>query len=108
MPAAARKTDISQNPSDSHGNLCCPHNVSGPAVSGSENVIVAGNGQLRASGGDRGVHSSCCGGNKWSTVAGSGTVFVNDLPAVRLGDRTKHCGGTGAIVTGAANVNIGG
>ena len=108
MPAAARQKDISKNPSDSHGCLVCPHSVSGPAVSGSENVVVAGNPQLRANGADNGTHSSCCGSNTWVTMAGSKTVFVNDLPAVRLGDSTQHCGGTGAIVTGADNVIIGG
>ena len=108
MPAAARQTDISMCPSDSHGNICCSHGVKGPAVSGSGNVIVVGQGQLRAAGADNGVHSGCCGPNTWVTVQGSGTVFINDLPAVRVGDTTKHCGGSGSVVTGADNVNIGG
>ena len=108
MPAAARQTDISMNPSDSHGCLVCPHSVQGPAMTGSADVIVEGNPQLRASGADQGVHSACCGANSWVTTQGSGTVFVNDLPAVRLGDMTTHCGGVGAMITGSSNVNIGG
>lgn len=108
MPAAARYSDISHNPSDSHGCLVCPHSVQGPAVSGSPNVIVAGFPQLRAAAKDNGTHSSCCGPNTWVTMQGSSTVFVNDLPAVRLGDATTHCGGTGSMITGASNVIIGG
>jgi len=108
MPAAARQTDISMNPADSHGCLGCPHGVSGPAVTGSTNVIIEGQPQLRAAGMDRGVHAACCGPNSWSTLQGSSTVFVNDIPAVRLGDTTKHCGGVGSIITGAGSVTIGG
>ena len=108
MPAAARRTDISMNPADTHGNICCAHSVQGPAVSGSNNVIVAGQALLRAQGTDNGVHSGCCGPNTWVTVQGSSTVFVNDIPAVRLGDMTKHCGGAGSIISGATNVIIGG
>ena len=108
MPSAARKTDISMCPSDAHGNLCCSHSVQGPAITGSPNVIVVGQPQLRATGIDNGVHSSCCGPNTWVTVAGSQTVYVNDLPAVRRGDTTQHCGGAGSLITGADDVVIGG
>jgi uncharacterized Zn-binding protein involved in type VI secretion len=44
----------------------------------------------------------------WSTMQGSATVFVNDQPAVRMGDMTVHCGGVGSIITGAGTVIIGG
>ena len=108
MPAAARRTDISMCPGDSHGNICCAHSVNGPAISGSPDVLVAGEAQLRATGVDNGVHSGCCGPNTWVTLQGSSTVFVNDLPAVRLGDATTHCGGAGSLITGASNVIIGG
>jgi uncharacterized Zn-binding protein involved in type VI secretion len=108
MPPAARQNDISMNPADAHGCNGCPHGVSGPAVTGSANVIVAGSPQLRATGADQGVHAACCGPNSWVTTQGSGTVLVNDLPAVRLGDMTTHCGGIGSMITGAANVAIGG
>ena len=108
MPAAARRTDISMCPGDSHGNICCAHSVKGPAISGSPDVLVAGEAQLRATGVDNGVHSGCCGPNTWVTLQGSTSVFVNDLPAVRLGDATTHCGGSGSIITGANNVIIGG
>ena len=77
-------------------------------MSGSPNVLVAGESQLRASGADNGKHSGCCGPNTWVTLQGSTSVFVNDLPAVRLGDTTTHCGGSGSIITGASNVIIGG
>lgn len=42
MPAAARLGDRSNCPSDSHGNECCPHNVTGPATEGSPNVFING------------------------------------------------------------------
>ena len=108
MPNAARQTDISLNPADAHGCLACPHPVSGPAVTGSADVIVAGSPQLRGSGVDNGVHAACCGPNVWFTLQGSGTVMVNDQPAVRMGDTTTHCGGVGSIISGAGNVIIGG
>ena len=108
MPAAARKTDISMNPSGSHGNLCCAHSVKGPALTGSDNVFVEGQAQLRAQGVDNGVHGSCCGSNTWVTVQGSTSVLVNDIPAVRFGDMTRHCGGSGSIISGSSNVIIGG
>ncbi len=96
------------NPADAHGCLVCPHSVSGPATTGSSDVMVAGSPQLRASGMDQGVHAACCGPNTWMTLQGSSTVFVNDQPAVRLGDTTTHCGGVGSVITGADNVIIGG
>lgn len=108
MPLAARRTDISMNPADSHGNICCAHSVQGPAKTGSTNVFVGGQPQLRARGSDSGVHAGCCGPNTWVTLQGSKTVTVNDLPAVRVGDQTTHCGGPGSIITGAKNVIIGG
>ncbi len=108
MPSAARTNDISLNPADAHGCLGCPHTVSGPAVTGSVNVVVEGSPQLRGSGMDTGVHAACCGPNMWSTMQGSATVFVNDQPAVRMGDMTVHCGGVGSIITGAGTVIIGG
>lgn len=108
MPSAARQTDISMNPADAHGCLVCPHPVSGPAMTGSPDVLVAGAPQLRGSGMDQGVHAACCGPNMWTTLQGSATVTVNDQPAVRMGDITTHCGGVGSIITGAGNVIIGG
>ena len=108
MPSAARQTDISLNPADAHGCTACPHPVSGPALTGSGDVMVAGLPQLRATGVDNGMHAACCGPNVWFTLQGSGTVMVNDMPAVRMGDMTTHCGGVGTIISGAGNVIIGG
>lgn len=105
MPAAARLTDKSNCPSDGHGNLCCPHNVTGPAIDGSSNVNINGLKALRL--GDPGTHSGCCGSNTWECSQGSSTVFINGKPAVRLGDQTTHCGGIGKIITASDNVNIG-
>jgi len=106
MPAASKVKDIGHVPSDSHGNICCSHSCSGPAISGSRNTYVNGQQVLRI--GDPGVHSSCCGANTFVTAEGSTTVTVNDIPVCRLGDTTTHCGGTGSLVTGSYNVYIGG
>lgn len=106
MPAAARLGDRSNCPSDSHGNECCPHNVTGPATEGSPNVFINGKPALRV--GDSGVHSQCCGSNTWKCTQGSSRVFINGKPAVRLGDQTQHCGGVGKIIDGSDNVFIGG
>ena len=106
MPAAARLTDDANCPSDSHGNICCPHNVTGPAIDGSPDVNINGLKALRL--GDPGIHGACCGSNTWVCSQGSLTVFINGKPAVRLGDKTTHCGGTGKIITASDNVNIGG
>lgn len=57
---------------------------------------------------DNGMHAACCGTNTWKAVQGSGTVFINNKPAVRLGDQTKHCGGSGRMIEGSHNVMIGG
>ena len=40
MPNAARVSDKSNCENDSHGNICCPHNVTGPAINGSPNVYI--------------------------------------------------------------------
>ena len=105
MPQAARLTDKSNCPSDSHGNICCPHNVTGPSTKGSPNVFINGLSALRV--GDPGIHSGCCGPNTWQCSEGSSTVFINGLPAVRQGDKTTHCGGTGKIISGSEDVLIG-
>jgi len=105
MPAVCRVGDDANNPADSHGNICCAHNVTGPAVAGSPTVSVNGRPVLRV--GDPGVHSACCGPNTWVCAEGSSTVTVNDIPVVRLGDATAHCGGPGKMITASENVSIG-
>jgi uncharacterized Zn-binding protein involved in type VI secretion len=57
---------------------------------------------------DNGLHAACCNTNTWEAVQGSATVFINNKEAVRLGDRTKHCGGSGTMIEGSNNVMIGG
>jgi hypothetical protein len=57
---------------------------------------------------DQGLHAACCNTNMWKAVQGSGTVFINNKEAVRQGDQTKHCGGSGNMIEGSNNVMIGG
>jgi uncharacterized Zn-binding protein involved in type VI secretion len=105
MPPASRVGDKANCPIDAHGKNCCPHNVIGPALSGSPDVSINGKPVLRI--GDPGVHSACCGPNTWKCAAGSGTVVVNGLPVARLGDATSHCGGIGTMIEGSPDVSIG-
>ncbi len=57
---------------------------------------------------DTGIHAACCNTNTWKAVQGSATVFINNKEAVRQGDQTKHCGGSGNMIEGSNNVIIGG
>ncbi len=57
---------------------------------------------------DKGMHAACCNTNMWEATKGSGTVFINKKAAHRLGDSDKHCGGTGQLIDGSANVMTGG
>ncbi len=112
MPPAGRKGDIAFCPRDHHeGCDKCPHTVIGAAVRGSKNVRINGRQALRV--GDRGLHASCCGSNLWQAAIGSPTVLINNRPAHRMLDITRHCGtqklgGFGLLVNGSPNVIIGG
>jgi uncharacterized Zn-binding protein involved in type VI secretion len=75
-----------------------PH-VGGPIVLGSPNVFTGSMAQARVS------DMLVCVGPPDAIAKGSATVFVNDLPAARLGDQTAH---GGAIVSGYPTVLVGG
>jgi hypothetical protein len=53
------------------------------------------------------MHTACCGKNTWTATQGSLTVFINGKGAHRLGDQTRHCGGSGHLVEGSPNVMVG-
>jgi uncharacterized Zn-binding protein involved in type VI secretion len=106
MPPQSRVGDAALVPADAHGCKSCPHSCVGPGVSGSPNLMVEGSSALRL--GDPGVHAACCGPNVWIVASGSGTVTINDQPAARSGDITAHCGGVGALITGAGTLVVGG
>jgi uncharacterized Zn-binding protein involved in type VI secretion len=105
MQGAGRVGDISICQSDSHGCPSCPHVVSGPATTGSSDVLINNAEALRF--GDSGKHSSCCGSNEWVATEGAAGVLVNDRPIHRKQDHTRHCGGVGALSSGSPNVLIG-
>jgi hypothetical protein len=67
-------------------------------------VLIDGRPALRVD--DTGIHAVCCNANMWRADQGSATVFINGKPAVRKGDRTQHCGGTGMLVDGSDDVII--
>lgn len=105
MPQAGRIGDPSHCPADAHGCPACPHDVTGPATSGSPDVLI--NGLLALREGDRGSHGACCGENGWEAVAGAPGVFINGRAAHRVGDAVEHCGGGGELAAGSPNVIIG-
>ncbi|UVI27386.1 PAAR domain-containing protein [Paenibacillus spongiae] len=97
MPPSARAGDMT-----SHGSPLCP----GP---GSINVLIGGMPAWRALSDTHACPLSTpnphVGGN---VVAGSATVFINSLPAARLGDSIVEGGGPpNTILSGAPNVMIG-
>jgi uncharacterized Zn-binding protein involved in type VI secretion len=104
MPGSARLGDLAKG-TDAHGCKVCTHTVIGPAVQASSNVTVNGRPAVRK--GDGGIHMLCCGPNTWKAAAGSRTVAINGIPAFRLHDKTKHCGGTGKSIKASKNVVIG-
>jgi uncharacterized Zn-binding protein involved in type VI secretion len=105
MPGQGRLGDKSKAPVDAHGCPGCPHDVSGPAVTGSPDVFVNHKPALRVT--DQGIHTACCGPNMWVAMIGSGTVFINNLPAHREGDMDMHCGGPGQLSEGSSDVIVG-
>lgn len=103
---AGRVGDEAKCPEDGHSCPECKHVTAGPAEKGSPDVFINNQAVLRV--GDPGSHSeTCCGDNKWRAKTGSSTVTVNGLPVHRVGDDTEHCGGTGQLVTGSGDVQIG-
>ena len=106
MPPQCRLGDKSNVPVDAHGCPACPHPCVGPVIVGSPDVNVNKLPATRV--GDKGVHAACCGPNTWEATKGSGTVFINNKAAHRLGDMDKHCGGMGQMIEGSANVMTGG
>lgn len=105
MAAQGRLGDRSYNARDVHSCPACTHSVTGPAVTGSEDVLVNGRPALRE--GDDGVHTLCCGSNTWQAVKGSSSVLINGRGAFRCGDRSEHCGGRGLLVDGSPDVFVG-
>lgn len=108
MPGASRVGDKAQATIDLHAIPCplCPHSTVGPALVGSQDVLINSRPGLRV--GDLGIHSVCCGPNTWVALKGSSSVFINGRPAMRTGDPTQHCGGVGRVAEGSPDVIIGG
>ncbi len=105
MPEMGRLGDKSEAKGDGHGCPACPHNVTGPAVTGSPDVLVNNKPALRVT--DMGIHGACCGPNLWQAAIGSGTVLINSLAAHRKGDTDVHCGKDGELIEGSPDVDVG-
>lgn len=99
MTRQARLTDMHEGICD-HGQVCCPHFVSGPIVEGSPDVNVN---NLKFARLHDGVTHDCphCGTGEITT--GSSTVFANGLPAARIGDTVTYPAGSGKIVEGSGD-----
>lgn len=107
MAAAARITDHSKGDPHAHWCMACPHTVQGPIITGSPNVFINSLPAARES--DKGVAAACCGPNMYKVIMGSTTVFINGKMAARKDDPTLHCEtGTGKIIMGSPDVEIGG
>lgn len=97
MPAAARLGDMHTCPLVNPGPV--PH-VGGPVSGPCAPTVLVGN-QPAAKMGDLLV----CVGPPDIIVKGSSSVFINGMPAARMGDNTSH---GGVIVQGFPTVIIGG
>ena len=84
-------------PADAHGCPACPHPTIGPITTGSPNVLA--NGRPAARVGDKGIHAACCGPNTYEIASGDPDVQINGRSAAKLGSTTRHCGGSGTIVS---------
>jgi len=104
MPGVARLNDTHSG-TCSHGLKCCPHAVSGPIVSASNDVKANGIGVARL---DDSVTHNCphCGTGNISSA--SGTVKANGKGVAREGDSVTYPGGSGKIVSASGNVFAGG
>lgn len=90
-------------------STCLQCNVTGSAVVASGNVQTNALGALRMA--DRGLYPWCCEQHapvQWVARTGAATVLINHEPAVAFSNATLHHGGAGAMVTGSANVFVGG
>jgi uncharacterized Zn-binding protein involved in type VI secretion len=103
MFAAGRRGDRSIV----EGKTCgvCGKPEIGPAVDGSENVLINGRAAVRVN--DRGEHTEGCGPGAWEAKVGAPAVLVNQRNAHRRGDGARHCCGQGALMEGSPNVMIG-
>lgn len=100
MTEVARVTDMHEGICG-HGDICCPHFVTGPIVQGSEQVFTNGLQQAR----DRDIVShNCPHCGTGYIVASSSTVLVNGKVIARLGDTVIYPGGNGVIVNSSADV----
>lgn len=84
-----------------HGQLCCPHNVTGTITSGSADVFT--NGVAQARDGDVVTHN--CPHCGTGAISCTSSVYVNGKPIAHLGDKVIYPGGSGVITTASQDVN---
>ncbi len=91
----ARVGSTANVPADSHGCPACPHNCTGPALTGTPPVFLNGTRLLPV--GSTGRHKNCCGDNTFVVTGGDAEVKFHGKPLAVKGSPTKHCGGVGKI-----------
>jgi uncharacterized Zn-binding protein involved in type VI secretion len=114
MPGAARVGDTIKGHVGHHANHmiapltpCNGHDVVGVETTGVPNVRINGRPAIVVT--DGGTTNCACDGQGFTNVQGSSRVRITGRSAVRIGDRVDiHGQGTGTVVTGSANVRIGG
>ena len=101
MPNIARVTDEHKGICD-HGDLCCPHNITGTITQGSPNVYINGLPVARLA--DMVEHNCPHCGIGW-IVSSSSNINANGIGVAMLGDIVTYPGGSGVITTASDNVN---
>lgn len=102
MPAIARVGDRHEG-TCSHGDICCPHSVSGVFTGGSPDVFANGQAIIRV--GDPLEHN-CPHCGTGESAQGSPDVFANGIAVSRVGDSVTYPGGGGTIVEGSPDVFV--
>src|SRR5687767_8287890 len=105
MGNASRLGDYSFAGVPKPGRSSRTHTASGPATTGSPNVIINNRAAVRVD--DRGMYHGVGGSGAWRAAHGAPRVLINGRRAHRTHDENKHRGGVGEMLQGSPNVVIG-
>lgn len=112
MPSAARLGDaVTGTTAGEHSGHVPPHSpeqFSGEISGGCSSDVFINGMPAAVAGSTTTERDGCCGSSQGSVAVGSGSVFIGEKPAARLGDALAPHSGTGQISSGSGDVNIGG
>lgn len=112
MPSAARLGDaVTGTTAGEHSGHVPPHSpeqFSGEISGGCSSDVFINGMSAAVAGSTTTERDGCCGSSQGSVAVGSGSVFIGEKPAARLGDALAPHSGTGQISSGSGDVNIGG